>query len=129
MQWDKEIYNNLLISYTPQRGLLTDCVEHAAVLSAENFEILSSTQNFYLETYQIEQENEEGKLERIAVNEAEILNDVLSSGRVISKAGVRINREKYSIMNYDSYFQILHLKKPDGGACAIKTNKMIVFAS
>ncbi|CAG9324979.1 unnamed protein product [Blepharisma stoltei] len=130
MQWDKEIYNNLIICYTPARGLITNCVEQAAAISCQHYRILESTPNFRLENYQVDVQKEDGdSKERVDVNEAQILDEILSTGKTDCKAGIMINREKYKIISYDAYFKTAYLSKSNGGACAIKTNQTIVFAS
>ena len=49
-------------------------------------------------------------------------------GASLSRAGIRINNEKYFLVGQpDGDF--VYLKKHGGGACIAKTNTAIIFAS
>lgn len=129
MSWQAYI-DQLLTKVTPD-GTMTNCVEHAAVVSAADGSIWASTPNFGLYGYQIEVPTESGEgTQSVDINEIELfLYVVRNNGSSNSKAGIRICNEKYFMVNSDPALGTIYLKKNGGGACIVKNEQCILFTS
>lgn len=109
---------------------VTNCVEHAAILGADELNVWAATPGFALGTYTVNVPSEDGVSEEaVHVNEIEILRSVVNSQTANSKAGIRINNSKYFLVNFDPENHTIYLKKQSGGAAIVRTATAIVFAS
>ena len=64
-------------------------------------------------------------------NEAKLLLELFNNQGVIKswKGGLWINKTKFQIVMFDKDTDTAYLKKEGGGACAVRTNKVIVFGT
>ena len=129
MSWNDYLSTQLLQKHTPE-GAIDGCVEHAAILGLADGAAWAVTPAFSLQTYDVQVRNDEDTAdEAVNVNEAAtLIHAVNNLGASLTRAGLRINNEKYFLVGMpDGDF--IYLKKQGGGACIAKTNTGIIFAS
>jgi hypothetical protein len=129
-QWQPYIDTQLLQKQIAT-GTIGNCVEAAAIINRGTGAIEASTPNFSLSAYEIPVPNDEGTEDvPEAVNETAILlHAVHNHGESPSRAGVRINGEKYYLVSENSDKVSIYLKKKSGGAVASCSFQFIIFAS
>ena len=96
--------------------------------------IYASTPGFTLGTYEHEITGTDltGKYfkKKVLVNESEILTKIVLEGRGnINDAGLYINHTRYMLVKYDKDNKLAWLRKDLGGACAISTHTLIIYAA
>jgi len=65
------------------------------------------------------------------VNETKLLLELFNNQGVIKswKGGLWVGKTKYQVVMFDKDTDTAYLKKEGGGACAVRTNKVIVFGT
>ena len=126
MSWQAYVDTQLL-----QKGDTNGCVEHGALMSIQDLGLWASTPNFSLGSYNVDLPTDDGEsTQSVQVNELEILKEALANkGVTTHRAGLRINNEKYFLVNDDEDRHTTYLKKHGGGACLVRTNMAVIFAS
>mmetsp|Transcript_23405 Transcript_23405/g.41525 ORF Transcript_23405/g.41525 Transcript_23405/m.41525 type:complete len:168 (+) Transcript_23405:2072-2575(+) len=129
-QWQPYIDTQLLQKQTPA-GVITNCVEAAAIINRGTGAIEASTPGFSLGNYTVDVPNDEGTADLPeAVNEAAILlHAVHHKGESPSRAGIRINGQKYYFVSENSEKISIYLKKRSGGGVASCSYNYVIFAS
>lgn len=131
MSWQAFVDTQLLTKNTAA-GPVNNCVESGALLSAADGSVWAQTPNFALSNYSlaIPDEEDEERTNQVEYNEAaNLLHMFAHDGAAINAAGIRINGEKYYLVNSDKEKHTIYLKKNGGGASLARTNQAIVFAS
>lgn len=129
MSWND--YINQLSTKETHSGALGNCVEHAGIVSLADGSIWAQTPNFGLYGYNVDVPTEDGAgTQSIPINEIDLFLHVANNDGVSnSLAGIRIANEKYFKVSSDPANKTVYLKKNGGGACIVKCNQCIVFAS
>lgn len=85
---------------------------------------------FALNTYTLAIEREDGSTQNVEINEFQNLLDAFSNqGKTTRAGGVRINQEKYLVVNFDEDRAVMYLRKKDGGACVARSNTTFVIGT
>ena len=129
--WDLYIYGQLVHSQQKNGEWLKDVTTEAAIIGKEDGKIQACTPGFKLGEYPYEVLAEDGINKKpVQVNEVNMLKAAVLDGKTtISEAGLRINNTKYMMANYDPARKLAYLSKSGGGACAMATKNLIIFAT
>ena len=101
----------------------------AAILNCTDGALVAGD-NFMIYAYQFPLPTDDGLgTTPVSVNEANLIVEAFNRGSVSAPTGLRMNNIKFQIVRFDQDEQTLYLKKPGGGACAVKTGKTIVVGS
>ncbi len=101
----------------------------AAVLNCADGSLVAGD-NFSICAYQLALPSEDGRgTSTVNVNEAALIMEAFKTGTVTAPTGLRLSGIKFQIVRFDEDEQTLYLKKPKGGACAVKTKKTILIGS
>jgi hypothetical protein len=131
MSW-QDYVTGYLQNYTdPNNGKTASNVcEHGAIVGNQDGVVWASTPGFSFETYQVELEKDDGTTEKVEVNEfANLLDAFNNAGSTSKKGGIRIHKEKYFIVSYDSEKGVMYLKKNGGGAAVAKSAQGFVIGT
>jgi hypothetical protein len=124
MSW-QDYVDNFLINHTnPNTGksAYTIC-QYGAIVGNQDGTIWASTPGFTFEKYSTEIDDDQGNPTKVEIDEFANLKQAFDNNGVSSmKGGIRIHKEKYFIVSYDSDRQVLYLKKNGGGAAIAKSN-------
>ena len=126
--WQKYIDGYLLNKQLPGGKWLQKICEYAAILDQKG-NVLAKTPGLEIKSYQHEITNEEGKPEKVLVEEGKALVEIVLTGSTKSKAGIRINNKKYMLVKFEGGKKLAYFSKIGGGACVMATKTVIVFAS
>ncbi len=125
MSWQDYI-DNYLVNFTDANkgATASNICEAGAIVGNQDGTVWASTTGFKLGSEEVEIEKEDGSGPyKITVNEFNNLTDVFNNNGISkSLGGIRINGEKYFVVNYDQDKSILYLKKSGGGAAVAKSN-------
>lgn len=125
--WDNIIKGCLKSKQNPDKSWLTNVTEDAAILNHKGV-VQASTNPKLFTAYEHEMMTEEGK-KKISVNEGAILSEMVLTGKTSCPAGIRIGGIKYMLVSYDKDKKLAYFSKIQGGAAAMATKNVIVFAS
>lgn len=129
MSWSDYV-DNFLVNYTDTNNgtVYNNINEHGAIFGNTDGTIWASTPGFSLKVENVEQDNEDGSgTHTVQVNEFENLKSTFDNNGVAPKTGVRINGEKYFVVNFDADRSLLYLKKNGGGASVARTGQAYVI--
>lgn len=129
MSWQS--YIDQLLNKDTHTGPITNCVEHAAIISLADGSLWANTPNFGLYGYPFDVPTEDGAgTQTVNINEIDLfLHMIHNDGASNSPAGIRLNNEKYYKVSSDPALGTIYLKKNGGGACLVKNIQCAVFAS
>jgi hypothetical protein len=131
MSWNDYV-NAFLINNTDQNTgkVITNACQHAAIIGNTDGTVWASSAGFTLANYTVDLESEDGKKSQVNVNEFANLVDAFNNKGVSSaQGGIRIHKEKYFIVSFDSEKNLMFLRKNGGGACVGKSNLAFVIAT
>jgi hypothetical protein len=131
MSWSDYV-SGYLVNYTDQNNGKTasNVVEHGAIVGNTDGTVWASTSGFELSTYSTDIEQDDGTTKTVEVNEFANMLDAFNNKGATSKAGgVRIHKEKYYMVSFDSDREVMYLKKSGGGAAVAKSNLAFVIAT
>ena len=126
--WQKYIDAYLLSKQLPGGKWLQKICEYAAILDQKG-NVLAKSAGLEIKNYEYEITNEEGKPEKVLVEEGKALAEAALTGSTASKAGVRINNKKHMLVRYDASKKLAYFSKVGGGACVMATKTVVIFAS
>ena len=131
MSWNDYIRQYLENWTDPNTGLkVLNACENGALVSNTDGTLWAATASFNLSAYEVTILNANGVPEKININEFANLTDAFANNGVTRKTGgIRLNREKYYVISFDSDRQVLYLKKQGGGACVAKSTFAFVIAT
>ena len=126
--WEGYIYQiQNDFDHATQQYKLTNCCEHAALIGLDGTP-WAATAGFNLAQYDFEIEMEDGNKQKVPVNEFKIIEAATAGNYKLSKAGIRINNEKYMFIRHNSENDSVYLSRAGGGgACVIKAKTCIVI--
>ena len=79
--------------------------------------------NFNFETYEIEQEDNNGVMQKIVVDEWQnFITSWESDGRELLPGGVRLNGEKFFLSSIDKDRDVMYFKGTNSGLCIAKSD-------
>ena len=103
--------------------------EHAAIFGMDGA-VWAQSSKFQFLNGPIDQEQEDGSVKQVQVNEAANLIDAFENKGLTKKAGgIRINGVKYLGVNFDEARNVFYLKKQGGGACVAKCTQCYVIGT
>ena len=127
--WGDYITGMIQNKQLPDGTWLQNVVQEGAIL-AQDGTILAATPGFTLNEYDYDIQIDEATKKKVHVNEKTIISEVVLNGKsTSSEAGIRINNFKYMLANYDTGKKLAYLSKLKGGACAMATKTVIVYAA
>jgi hypothetical protein len=131
MSWQDYVTSFLVNNTDANSGkTATNLCEHGAIIGNTDGTVWASTPGFTLDKYSLDQEKEDGTKEKIEVDEFASLADAFNNqGNTSRKGGIRIHKEKYFSVSFDSDRNVLYLKKNGGGAAVAKSNLGFVIAT
>jgi len=106
-------------------------VEHGALFNRDDATSLAAD-GVTLSEHDVDLTGEDGvSTSKAKVNEAKLLLELFANQGVIKswKGGLWLNKTKFQIVMFDKDTDTAYLKKEGGGACAVRTNKVIVFGT
>eukprot|EP01016_Furgasonia_blochmanni_P034358 TRINITY_DN369_c0_g1_i12.p1 TRINITY_DN369_c0_g1~~TRINITY_DN369_c0_g1_i12.p1 ORF type:complete len:228 (-),score=88.80 TRINITY_DN369_c0_g1_i12:230-913(-) len=112
--------------------LANNVCEAGAILANDSAALWAGSPGFNLTSYEAEVPTEDGAgTRKVPVNEAALLLEAFNNKGIIKSgpSGLRINGQRYYCVSFDAENSTMYLKKEKGGACAVRTNKAIVFGS
>ena len=124
MSW-QDYVDNFLVNHTnPNTGKSAyNICQHGAIVGNQDGTVWAATAGFTFDKYSIDLEDDQGNLAKVEIDEFASLKQAFDNNGVSSmRGGIRINKEKYFIVSYDSERQVLYLKKNGGGAAIAKSN-------
>ena len=125
MSW-ADYVNAYLVNYVDQTNGKTylNASQHGAIVSNADGAVWAASKDFTLSKYAIDVEKEDGTgTLKIEIDEFTNLKNAFDNNGVsTAKGGIRINKEKFLIVSYDSDKKIMYLKKNGGGAAIAKSN-------
>jgi profilin len=133
MSW-QDYVNGFLMNFVDKdadnREYLNVC-EHGAIVGNGDGTVWAKSDNFSFGVFKVETEKEDGSgTEQIDVDEFANLKDSFENEGVTKrKGGLRINKEKYFMVNFDADKQTMYLKKNGGGACVAKSNLAYIIGT
>jgi hypothetical protein len=130
MSWD-EYVNGYLLNYTDYvTGTATENVnDGAAIIDASSKEVLSVGGNIELRSGDVDQEQDDGSVKKIKLNEvANLLAIHSSQGKVTPAGGVRIKGEKFNYVGKNDEFKSVYLKGSGKGACISKSESLYILS-
>ena len=130
MSWD-EYVNGYLLNYTDyETGEVTlNINDGAAIIDASSKEVLSVGGNIELRSGDVDQEQDDGSVKKIKLNEVDNLIAIHESqGKVVPPGGVRIKGEKYIYVGKNGEFNSVYLKGNGKGACISKSESLYIVA-
>jgi hypothetical protein len=127
--WEQYIPGMLQNKQLPDGNWLQNVIKEAAII-LHNGTIVAMTPGFSLGTYKYDIQLDELTKKPVDVNETQILLEMILNGKsTICEAGIRINNAKYMVAQYDPAKKLAYLSKSRGGACAMATKSVIIFAA
>eukprot|EP00743_Colponemidia_sp_Colp-15_P000223 GILK01000260.1.p1 GENE.GILK01000260.1~~GILK01000260.1.p1 ORF type:complete len:151 (+),score=19.83 GILK01000260.1:74-526(+) len=106
------------------------CAEGAILSAADGSVWATSNPTFAPQTYAHPQEQDDGSVVSLNVNEGQELAGLFNNnGKPVGKAGLRFNGNKYYVVQYFPDTQTVYAKTNKGGACFSKTNQTIVVGT
>lgn len=133
MSW-QDYVNAYLVSWVDvnndNKTYINVC-EHGALVGNGDGTVWAKTANFNFGIIKVDIDKEDGSgTESVTINEFENLKDAFDNqGTTKKKGGIRINTEKYFMVNFDSERSVMYLKKNGGGACIAKSGLAYVIGT
>jgi hypothetical protein len=130
MSWDDTL-NNYVLNYQnyDDPSIETKNATDGAVIFDVDKNIYAQVGNIELRVGKVDQEQEDGTVKKIDVDEIDNLMDYHKNGGTTSKAGgVRIAGVKYFAVGQNKQFDSYILKSSNGGACLAKTATLYILA-
>lgn len=131
MSWSDYVQQYLVNMTDPNTGrtALGVC-DRGAIVSIADGTVWAATPGFALETYAATIEDINGSVLTVEVNEFQNLQDAFENQGITRRpGGIRINREKYQSVSFDSDRGLLYLRKPNGGACVARSSLAFVIGT
>lgn len=133
MSW-QDYVNGYLVNWVDVNNdnrTYTNVCEHGALVGNGDGTVWAKTDNFSFGVRKVEVEKEDGSgTTTIEVNEFENLQDSFNNQGTTKKlGGLRINGEKFFMVNFDSDRNVMYLKKNGGGACVAKSGLAYVIGT
>jgi profilin len=133
MSW-QDYVNGYLVSYVDvdhDNKTYTNVSEHAALVGEGDGTVWAKTDNFNFGIVKVEVEKDDGSgPESIDIDEFANLKDAFeNAGTTSRRGGLRINKEKYFMVNFDAERNVMYLKKNGGGACVAKSGLAYVIGT
>ena len=126
--WQKYISGCLWCKQMKNGSWVKNVCEHAAIIDHKG-NVLANTKGFTLGKYVYDMQVDEKNVQKVPVDEKQLLINVVLNGTTDENVGVRVNNEKHVMVNYDPVKKLTYFSKRDGGACAMATNTVIIYAS
>ena len=133
MSW-QDYVNGYLVNWVDvnqDNKAYTNICEHGALVGNGDGTVWAKTGNFNFGTFKVEVDKEDGSgTEKIDIDEFPNLKDACEhEGTTARKGGLRINNEKYFMVNFDNDRSVMYLKKNGGGACIAKSGLAYVIGT
>ena len=126
--WDKYINGYLLSKQLPDKKWLQKICEFAAILDHKG-NILAKSPGLDIKNYNYDMPIDEKSTKKVLVEEGKTLANAALTGAVGCEAGVRVNNQKYMLVRYEAGKKLAYFSKVAGGACAMATKTVVIFAS
>ena len=133
MSW-QDYVNGYLVNWVDTNAdnkAYTNICEHGALVGNGDGTVWAKTDKFNFGVINVEVEKEDGSgTEKIEINEFANLKDAMdNAGTASRKGGLRINTEKYFMVNFDGDKNVMYLKKNGGGACVAKSGLAYIIGT
>ncbi len=110
--------------------LATNKLNHAAIIGLSDGKSYASSPGFTISLHPGSLLNDKGEKKEFIVDEFHILFDLFQKkGIVPSPPGVWLNNVHYHMIQYRDDVNAVYLKCKNGGATAVKTNKLILIGT
>ena len=130
MSWDPYVTDFLLNFTDYTTGAVTQNANDGAAIIDFEGTICAIGGNIELRNSTIDQEQEDGSVKKIQVNEFKNLVAAFQSkGTKIPEGGIRINGQKYMAVGGSEEYNSFYLKKSEGGACVAKSDTVYIIAT
>ena len=130
MSW-QDYVNAFIVNYVDQQSGKTylNACEAGGIISSADGTVWASSAGFNFGKYETQVEKEDGSgSTKLNIDEfANLKNAFDNNGTCTAQGGVRINREKFFIVSYDSDRKVMYLKKNGGGAAVGRSNQALVI--
>lgn len=129
--WQEYVNGYLVNNTDATTGKTAENVcEHGAIVGNQDGTLWASTPGFTLVKYNATIENEDGTTQKAEIDEFANLFDAFNNNGSTSRmGGIRLNKEKYFVISFDSDRSVMYLKKSGGGACIAKSNLGFVIGT
>ena len=133
MSW-QDYVNGYLVNWVDvnqENKTYTNVCEHGALVGNADGTVWAKTDKFNFGVIKVECERDDGNgTESVSVDEFANLKDAFDNeGTTSRKGGLRINSEKYFMVNFDGERNVMYLKKNGGGACIAKSGLAYVIGT
>jgi hypothetical protein len=132
MSW-QDYVNAYIVNYVDQSTSKTylNACEAGGIISSADGTVWASSAGFNFGKYETEVAKEDGSGNtKLQIDEfANLKNAFDNNGTCTATGGVRINREKYFIVSYDSDRRVMYLKKNGGGGAVARSNQALVIGT
>lgn len=128
--WNEYVTHYLVDHDDPNTGKTAHNIcERGAILSSSDGTAWGSTPEFKLEHYDISMPTQDGNSAVQRVDELLDLKYTFDGRGRPPSHGIRLMREVYQVVNFDSERGLMYLKKSGGGACVARTNSTFVIGT
>jgi hypothetical protein len=126
--WEGYIYQiQNDFDHATQQYKLTNCCEHAALIGLDGTP-WAATSGFNLGAYEFGLELEDGSKEPVQVNVFKIVEAAVGGNFRASKAGIRMNNQKYMFIKHNPDVSSVYLSRQGGGgSCVAKAGTCLVI--
>jgi hypothetical protein len=130
MSWSQFVDNYLVNRVNQNTGQVSyNVCEHGAIVGFDG-SVLAATPEFALGSYSESVLMADGTSSMAQIDELATLHDAFQNGGMTSRpGGIRIHREKYFVVSYDSERNLMFLRKRNGGACVAKSGTAYVIGT
>lgn len=120
--------NGYIINHTESSGEQVYAICRRGCIAAAADGALWGETNFAFLEYDLEIEDDDGKMIKGKVNEFNNLKAAWeNNGRCSAFGGVRMNNEKFVLSRFDEDTNTMYLKSGNGGACVTKSEQCFVI--
>ena len=130
MSWTDYV-SNWIINYTDETAgkLYENACETGGIVAHADGVVWAAHPGFTFTNYKVDIEKDDGSgTVKTDIDEfANLKGAFENNGVVTGKGGLRINKEKFFLVSYDSDKKVMYLKKNGGGAAVAKTGLAFVI--
>ena len=124
MSWNDYVSNKLINSVDANGHKLTNVLENGALIGVNDGVTWAASAGFSIAKHKGTVEGS-GEVE---IDEFANIQDAFNNGGDCKKVGgIRLNKEKFYMVNFDADKKVMYLKKQGGGACIAKSNMAYII--
>jgi profilin len=128
MSWNDYITNKLINVVDSNNHKLLNVLSNAMIVGNTDGAVWATTQGFALKNEPVDVTLPDGTVKKETVNELVNIADAFcNNGDTKKLGGIRINKEKFYMTNFDNERKVMYLKKSGGGGCIALTGKAYII--